>query len=284
MSDYAKVLTDLWSAQGEAMLRAQQQAARAMTEGMQALVSGKLPALAADTADLSKAADATMKLWSAAAATSAELAGKLAKFGGAEGDGTVAALFGRIADARQWLVGPSDMDEALAHMAEGPRLADLFDLERRYAKVSQAWLQMRRGSLEHNAVVLEAWTKAGKRFAEELSTRAVAEGGSLDPKQVMALWTEIANHQLLEAQRSDPYLRTQRAMIRATTDLKLAQQDLVEHLGRQYGLPTRTELDDLHRTVTEMRRELRRLRRAAPEPAVAKTKIRKGTRNADAQP
>ena len=90
----------------------------------------------------------------------------------------MAAVFGRITDARQWLVGPSDMDEALARMAEGPRLADLFDLERRYAKVTQAWLQMRRRSLEHNAVVLEAWIKAGKRFADELGGQAGVEGWS----------------------------------------------------------------------------------------------------------
>lgn len=290
MSDYAKVLTDLWSAQGEAMLRAQEQAARAMTEGMQALVSGKfpgLPAISSDTADLSKAADATTKLWSAAAAVSTELAAKLAKFGSADRDGTVAAVFGRITDARQWLTGPSDMDEALARMAEGPRLADLFDLERRYAKVTQAWMQMRRRSLEHNAVVLEAWIKAGSRFAEQLGS---PEAKSPDPKQVMALWTDIANRQLLETQRSEPYLRTQREMIRATTDLRLAQQELVEHLGKQYGLPTRTELDDLHRTVTEMRRELRKLRRANQAPAQAepialpakiKPKRRKGPQDAD---
>jgi hypothetical protein len=60
-------------------------------------------------------------------------------------------------------------------------------------------------------------------------------------------------------------------MIRASTELRLAQQDLVEHFGRQYGFPTRAELDDVHRTVTELRRELRALQRAqrAPEPPAA---------------
>ena len=38
-------------------------------------------------------------------------------------------------------------------------------------------------------------------------------------------------------------------MIRATTGLRLAQQELVEHFGKQSGFPTRTELDDVHRTV-----------------------------------
>ena len=77
----------------------------------------------------------------------------------------------------------------------------------------------------------------------------------------MPLWTETANQQLLETQRSEPFLQTQAAMIRATTELRMAQQELVEHFGKQYGFPTRTELDDVHRTVTELRRELRAMRR-----------------------
>jgi hypothetical protein len=35
---------------------------------------------------------------------------------------------------------------------------------------------------------------------------------------------------------------------------------MVEHFGKQYGFPTRTELDDVHRTVTELRREIRAMR------------------------
>jgi polyhydroxyalkanoate synthase subunit PhaE len=87
---------------------------------------------------------------------------------------------------------------------------------------------------------------------------------------VLALWTDTANRQLLETQRSEPFLQTQAAMIRASTELRLAQQELVEHFGRQFGFPTRTELDDVHRTVTELRREMRTMRREQRMAASAK--------------
>ena len=89
------------------------------------------------------------------------------------------------------------------------------------------------------------------------------------------MWIESANRQLLETQHADPFLQTQAALIRATTDLHMAQQELVEHFGKQYGFPTRTEMDDVHRTVTELRREIRAMRREqrlaaqAPVPPVA---------------
>jgi hypothetical protein len=118
-------------------------------------------------------------------------------------------------------------------------------------------------------VVLQAWMRAGNSFAKRLGERG-ADQPAPDNRALLGIWTEIANAELLETQRSDAFLAAQSAMIRASTELKIAQQDLVEHAGKQYGFPTRTELDDVHRAVTEMRRELRALRRAMrAAPAVS---------------
>ncbi len=86
-------------------------------------------------------------------------------------------------------------------------------------------------------------------------------------KEALTLWTDTANKHLLETQRSEQFLQTQAALIRATTDLRMAQHELVEHFGKQYGFPTRAELDDVHRTLTELRRELRAMQREQRKPA-----------------
>jgi hypothetical protein len=241
-SDFTKPFFDFWKAQTEAF-------AQAMAPG-----------------DLAQASKAVLDLWTAAGSLSTAL---LAKLPSASGNETIDATFRHMLDPRGWLAGGGEMDEVLSRMAEGPRFADLWDMERRYARVMQAWAEMRRRNLEHNAVVLRAWMRAGNTFARRLSERGTDQPAP-DHRALLALWTEIANAELLETQRSDPFLAAQSAMIRASTELKLAQQDLVEHAGKQYGFPTRTELDDVHRAVTEMRRELRALRHAmrAP-PAVA---------------
>jgi polyhydroxyalkanoate synthase subunit PhaE len=136
-------------------------------------------------------------------------------------------------------------------------------------------MNVRRRGLEHNAVVLEGWLRAGRQFTEQLAGRTGADAKPLDAKAAVGLWTETANRQLLETQRSEPFLQSQAAMVRATTELRMAQQELVEHFGKQYGFPTRTELDDVHRSVTELRRELRAMRREqqtpiAPRPVPSK--------------
>ncbi|MGI4808205.1 MAG: poly(R)-hydroxyalkanoic acid synthase subunit PhaE [Janthinobacterium lividum] len=256
-----KALTDFWSAQGAALLGMQQAVTRSMTEGMQAMVGAgeAFGGGGASSPELAQASDAMMQLWSAATSLSTELAGRLTQVN--DGSGAASEVLERITNPRYWLAGTPEMDDVLARMVDGPRLADLFDVERRYGNVMRRWTELRRTGFEHQRVLLESWMKASQTFLGELGGRSSVQGKPLEPKQIVALWSEIGNRQMLETQRSESFLRSQRDMIRASTELRIAQAEMSEHLGKQFGLPTRTEIDDVHRSLTEMRRELRRTRR-----------------------
>ena len=261
--DYSKAVTDFWSAQGRALLQAQEQVGKVLAEGMQAAASGKMPdTLSAEAGDLARAAQSVVKLWSAATTACGKLATTIPSIAGS--DGVTKATFRKMVDPRSWTSATGGLDDVLGRMAEGPRFADLWEIERRYAGVLQAWMNLRRRSLEHNAVVLEAWLQAARQFSEKLAASNVK---TLDARAALTLWTDTANQKLLETQRSEPFLQTQAALIRATTELRMAQHDLVEHFGKQYGFPTRSELDDVHRTLTELRRELRTMQREQRKPA-----------------
>ena len=96
-------------------------------------------------------------------------------------------------------------------------------------------------------------------------------------RELLALWVETANTVLLETQRSDAYLKSQREILKTSTDLRLAQQEIAAFYSETFGYPTRAELDDVHRTVTELRRELRALQRAnreAPKHSNSETTLK----------
>ena len=69
-------------------------------------------------------------------------------------------------------------------------------------------------------------------------------------------------------------------MLRAASDLQLQERRIAEAWCEAAHVPTRSEVDELQRTVTELRRELRMLRRstephATAAPAVAAVTVRK---------
>jgi len=147
-----------------------------------------------------------------------------------------------------------------------------------------AWAALRRRNLEHNTVVLQAWLQAAGGFAKLLNEKAEQQEALGSWREVLALWVETANTAMLGTQRSEAYLKSQRETLKAATDLRLAQQDIAAFYSEMFGYPTRQELDDVHRTVTQLRRELRTLQRAtrqarasAAKPQPAKPPGKKST-------
>jgi len=268
---HLQALADLWNQGGKAYLTAQQSLFTGMADTM-AKAAGlgdkaSFQAFAPDTQGFEAARQDFAKLWSSASELSSALTRNLKAD---QANPQVAAMLAKIVDPRGWLGATNEVDQTLQRMAEGPQLADLWNTERKFIAVFNAWTAMRRHSLEHNKVVLEAWMKAAGAFAKLLNERA-DKGEALESwREVLALWVETANEVLLETQRSEAFLSTQRDLVKASSELRLAQQDLAEFYSEMFGYPTRTELDDVHRTVTELRRELRAFKREsrASRPAV----------------
>ena len=264
-------LADLWNKGGQAYLTAQQGLFTGMADTM-AKAAGRgdkasFQAFAPDTQGFEAARQDFAKLWSSASELSAALTRNLKAD---QANPQVGAMLAKIFDPRGWFAATNEVDQTLQRMAEGPQLADLWNTERKFIAVFNAWVAMRRHSLEHNKVVLEAWMKAAGAFAKLLNERA-DKGEALESwRAVLALWVETANEVLLETQRSEAFLSTQRDLVTASSELRLAQQELAEFYSEMFGYPTRTELDDVHKTVTELRRELRAFKREsrANRPAV----------------
>jgi class III poly(R)-hydroxyalkanoic acid synthase PhaE subunit len=258
-------LAALWGRGGSALAAAQQNMFVDMAERMKKAASGGVEPVSMTQAygpqaqALADSGQAFAKLWSSALEISRQLALNLQQ--GDKPDPVVGEMLGKIFDPRGWFTGIDDMDEALRRMAEGPRLADLWEVERKMLAVFNAWVTLRKSSLEHNTVMLDAWMQAASAFAKELNRRADAGEVLESWRDLLGAWVETANTAILQTQRSEPYLRTQRDVLRASADLRLAQQEVAGFYSEMFGYPSRTELDDVHRTVTELRREVRALRR-----------------------
>jgi hypothetical protein len=143
-------MADTWTPGGKSCREAQEQAFRAMREGAAAMGAPTppvIPNLTFDAEEVAKASQSLSNLWSSAAGLAANLAQRLPK--GTDANSAAAATFRHMVDPRAWLSGGDDMDAALQRMAEGPQLADLWDTKRKYAKVFQAWMTLRRVAERH---------------------------------------------------------------------------------------------------------------------------------------
>jgi polyhydroxyalkanoate synthesis regulator phasin len=51
-------------------------------------------------------------------------------------------------------------------------------------------------------------------------------------------------------------------MTRSSTEYRLAEREIAEAFCEMHHIPTRTEMDEMQRVVTELRREIRALKKA----------------------
>jgi polyhydroxyalkanoate synthase subunit PhaE len=166
------------------------------------------------------------------------------------------------------LASGSQVGETIRKMTEGPRLADLGAVERRMGKVMQLWLQVQQAARAYEAVAAGAWQEASQRFAKEYQELSQVGKAPARPNEALKLWLEIANRTLLETHRSEPFLHAQGELLRHGMNFLLAEREMVESMVEPAGLPTRTEIDEVHRSVQELKRRVRALEKAsaAAEP------------------
>jgi hypothetical protein len=185
------------------------------------------------------------------------------------------------------LVGGSQVGETIRRLTEGPRFADLGTIERRMARVMELWFAVQQRARAYEAVVAGAWVEANKRFATEYQERVRAGTAPTDPKEALKLWLDMANRTLLETHRSERFLTAQGELLRHGMDFLLAEREMVESLVEPAGLPTRSEIDEVHRSVLDLKRRVRALEKAAKSepglPRAAATPARKPARRQGAR-
>jgi hypothetical protein len=254
-TDQMKTIADFWTKTGNDVSAAQQKIFKDFADGMsKALLFPILP-FASGSATIENAGDSFRQLiLSSLKVTDAISKGTLKS---ETADGLTTELLQKIFDPREWLSATGYMDETVRRITEGPKFSDLGQIENKALTLFQAFSETRRRSLEQSSLVLAAWTKAVSEFASKLNEAAAANKSFGSRSEIVSLWVEIGNRHLLEVQRSPPYLETQRALLQASSNLKLAQQDIGDFYNDVFGLPTRVEIDDLTRTVAELKRELR---------------------------
>ena len=165
----------------------------------------------------------------------------------------------RLFDPAEWKRAGSHFDMGLEKLTEGPTYATLWDLDRKTLNVQKLWMERARDVEQYWEVVQGAWSRALERFMKAIND---PKGEPIrNGRQMLDLWLATANKALVEMHRSDAFLEAQRKMTRSSTEYRLAEREIAEAFCEMHHIPTRTEMDEMQRVVTELRRELRTMKK-----------------------
>jgi class III poly(R)-hydroxyalkanoic acid synthase PhaE subunit len=131
----------------------------------------------------------------------------------------------------------------------------------------------------------EVVREATQIFGERLSAKLAAGERFASPKPLYDLWIESAEAAFAKMAHGRQYARTQGELTNALSQLRTEQRNLLESFSRELDLPTRAEVNSLHRRMKELKAELRALEAAleksgrAAAPAAAAPKRTRASRS-----
>lgn len=152
------------------------------------------------------------------------------------------------------------MGPMMSRLSQAPTFAHLWDMDQKLAGLSVAWAALHGANAAYHALIARGWAKAQRNL---LAKAPPADGKPVDWRAGTDAWLAELNAVLLETMRSDEYLALQKRLLDAGLQVREQLRKLGEDLAEWFQLPSRNEVDDLARSVTELRRELRRERRRA---------------------
>ena len=152
------------------------------------------------------------------------------------------------------------MGPMMSRLTQAPTFAQLWDMDQKLAGLSAAWVALHEANAAYHALIARGWATAQRNL---LAKAPPTDGKPVDWRAGTDAWLAELNAALLELMRDDEYLALQKRLLDAGLQVREQLRKLGEDLAEWFQLPSRGEVDDLARAVTELRRELRRERRRA---------------------
>jgi polyhydroxyalkanoate synthase subunit PhaE len=125
----------------------------------------------------------------------------------------------------------------------------------------EAWSKLHPASIDYQIVLAEIQMQSCEQLMQELI--ALAEQGETvkDWAQFQQIWGRTADKTFEQAFCLEANLRVRGKLLNALNHHKLCQQDLMEVWMKTMNMPTRSEVDEVHKSIYELRKELKSLKK-----------------------
>ncbi len=155
-------------------------------------------------------------------------------------------------------------DSTLGSLTRIPLLGPERESSHTLLQFFDAWAQMYPAGAVYQSVLTDIHRRSFEAFLDALIALTGRGVPLTDWMQLQQIWSRTADRVFEQALGSHEALRARGQFLNAMNRYKLRQQEVMELYLTAMNLPTRGELDDLHHTLYQLRKEVKRLKKALP--------------------
>lgn len=135
------------------------------------------------------------------------------------------------------------------------------EYQSRIGALFEHWIGYQQKDFEYKQSLTGAWAEAFRNMTERMG-EMLREGKQIEqPRDLIDLWIEVADDVFTRLFCTEEFSLMQSELLNAGHRVRLARRQLTEELLKAYDLPTREDLEEAHRVIHQLRRELRATQR-----------------------
>ena len=118
-----------------------------------------------------------------------------------------------------------------------------------------------KASFDYQVVLFNVWSGAFEELMRELVS-SEEKGKIQNWRQVLQVWSSVFDQVFAETFRSEDALQIRGKFLNTAITYRLNQQQMMEVFLKSNNLPIRSEVDEIHGSIYELRKEIKSLRKA----------------------
>lgn len=126
----------------------------------------------------------------------------------------------------------------------------------------EAWFNLQQASFDYQLVLLEVWLKTVEEFLRVLLSMTEKGETIQHWQQILQVWSQLFDRTFAQTFQSDHPLQVRGKLLNTAITFRKQQQKLLEVVLKGNDLPTRGEVDEIHRSIYELRKEMKSLKKA----------------------
>ncbi|WP_250121753.1 class III poly(R)-hydroxyalkanoic acid synthase subunit PhaE [Chroococcidiopsis sp. CCMEE 29] len=146
-----------------------------------------------------------------------------------------------------------------------PSLGYTREFNHKLLKAFDTWINFYKASFDYQLVLLDIWVRAFEELMRELASSEEKDETVQNWRQFLQVWSSVFDQVFAQTFRSKHTLEIRGKFLKSAMTYRLHQQQLMEVFLKMNDLPVRSEVDEIHRSIYELRKEVKSLKKALAE-------------------
>jgi polyhydroxyalkanoate synthase subunit PhaE len=153
-------------------------------------------------------------------------------------------------------------EETFGRVLQSPNLGYAREFNNKLLKSFDAGINFFKANFDYQILLLDVWLKTSEELMRDLASSDKKGETLQDGQQLLPVWSSVFDRVFLQTFRAEDALKVRGNFFNSAMIYRLHQQQLMEVFLKIYGLPTRSEVDEIHRSIYEMHKEIKILKKA----------------------